>query len=72
MNLEKNVFNTLWIVKRKKIIILKFNKKHDCTLIITEGDSAAGFARNGIQVLTDDEKKKIGIFPSRGKFINAR
>ena len=24
------------------------NKKYDCTLIITEGDSAAGFARNGI------------------------
>ena len=24
------------------------NKKHECTLIITEGDSAAGFARNGI------------------------
>jgi len=41
----------------------------ECTLILTEGDSAKSFAVAGISVLGRD---KFGIFPLRGKVRNVR
>lgn len=45
-------------------------KSMECTLILTEGDSAAGLARDGIPAAGGSNK--WGIFPLRGKFLNVR
>lgn len=42
---------------------------HQCTLILTEGDSASGLALAGRAVLDPD---RIGVFPLRGKLLNVR
>ncbi|KAL1837108.1 hypothetical protein VTJ49DRAFT_4288 [Mycothermus thermophilus] len=42
---------------------------HECTLILTEGDSARGLAVAGRAVLDPD---RIGVFPLRGKVLNVR
>ncbi|PQE31363.1 hypothetical protein CJF32_00001942 [Rutstroemia sp. NJR-2017a WRK4] len=42
---------------------------HECTLILTEGDSAMGLAVAGRAVLDPD---RIGVFPLRGKMLNVR
>lgn len=44
-------------------------KGHECTLILTEGDSAKALAASGLSVLGRD---KYGIFPLRGKLLNVR
>ena len=41
----------------------------DCTLILTEGDSAKSLALSGIQIVGRD---KFGVFPLRGKLLNVR
>jgi DNA topoisomerase-2 len=40
-----------------------------CTLILTEGDSAKSLAMSGIQVVGRDQ---YGVFPLKGKFLNVR
>lgn len=42
---------------------------HECTLILTEGDSARGLAVAGRAILDPD---RIGVFPLRGKILNVR
>jgi DNA topoisomerase-2 len=42
---------------------------HECTLILTEGDSAKGLAVAGRAILDPD---RIGVFPLRGKLLNVR
>ena len=42
---------------------------HQCTLILTEGDSAKGLAVAGRAILDPD---RIGVFPLRGKLLNVR
>ena len=44
-------------------------KSQECALFLTEGDSAATFAIAGLSVIGRD---KYGVFPLRGKVINAR
>ena len=44
-------------------------KADQCTLILTEGDSAKSFAIAGLSVLKRD---KFGVFPLRGKLLNVR
>lgn len=44
-------------------------KSNDCTLILTEGDSAKAMAVAGLSVIGRD---LYGVFPLRGKVINAR
>ena len=44
-------------------------KSSDCTLILTEGDSAKSLAMSGIQVVGRD---KYGVFPLKGKLLNVR
>eukprot|EP01047_Picozoa_sp_COSAG01_P028229 COSAG01_NODE_1890_length_8979_cov_5.337500_2_plen_1328_part_00 len=41
----------------------------DCTLILTEGDSAKALAISGLGVVGRD---KFGVFPLRGKLLNVR
>ena len=41
----------------------------ECTLILTEGDSAKSFAIAGLSVIGRD---KYGVFPLRGKLLNVR
>lgn len=41
----------------------------DCTLILTEGDSAKSLAVAGLGVIGRD---KYGVFPLRGKLLNVR
>lgn len=44
-------------------------KSKDCTLIITEGDSAKSLAMSGLSVVGRDY---YGVFPLRGKLLNVR
>eukprot|EP00826_Nyctotherus_ovalis_P056926 TRINITY_DN7769_c0_g2_i5.p1 TRINITY_DN7769_c0_g2~~TRINITY_DN7769_c0_g2_i5.p1 ORF type:complete len:1175 (+),score=288.49 TRINITY_DN7769_c0_g2_i5:395-3526(+) len=44
-------------------------RAHECTLILTEGDSAKAFAMAGLEVVGRD---KYGVFPLRGKLPNTR
>ena len=44
-------------------------KSSECTIILTEGDSAKSLALAGIEVVGRD---KYGVFPLRGKFLNVR
>ena len=44
-------------------------RAHECTLILTEGDSAKALAIAGMSVVGRD---KYGVFPLRGKLINVR
>ena len=41
----------------------------DCTLILTEGDSAKSLAIAGLSVVGRD---RYGVFPLRGKLLNVR
>eukprot|EP01132_Coremiostelium_polycephalum_P007836 gene7836-9650_t len=45
------------------------SKSQDCTLILTEGDSAMNIARNGFSVVGRDY---YGAFPLKGKMVNVR
>jgi len=44
-------------------------KSRDCTLILTEGDSAKTLAISGLGIVGRD---KYGVFPLRGKLLNVR
>ena len=44
-------------------------KGKDCTLILTEGDSAKALAVSGLGVVGRDD---YGVFPLRGKLLNVR
>jgi DNA topoisomerase-2 len=45
------------------------SKSKECTLILTEGDSAKSMAVSGLAVVGRD---KFGVFPLRGKVLNVR
>jgi len=47
-------------------------KSQECTLILTEGDSAKPFAVNGLKAMTPAEREFYGIFPLKGKLLNTR
>jgi len=63
--------------KRQILSIAKLDDAHlagtkkatDCTLILTEGDSAKALAVAGLSVIG---REKYGVFPLRGKFLNVR
>jgi DNA topoisomerase-2 len=42
---------------------------YECTLILTEGDSAKALAVAGLEIIG---RKAFGVFPLRGKFLNVR
>jgi DNA topoisomerase-2 len=45
------------------------SKSKDCTLIVTEGDSAKSLAMSGLSIVGRDY---YGVFPLRGKLLNVR
>lgn len=47
-------------------------KAQQCTLILTEGDSAQTFAISGLGALSDEERKFYGVAPLKGKIINPK
>ena len=49
--------------------ILGGRNSTECTLILTEGDSAKTLAVSGLGVVGRD---KYGVFPLRGKILNVR
>lgn len=61
--------------KKKKLYLPKYNsaeysgtiKSNECTLILTEGDSAATMIISG---LSQEQRKYFGIFPLKGKLLN--
>lgn len=63
--------------KVSKVVIPKLDdasfagtsKSHECTLILTEGDSAKSMAVSG---LTQDQRALFGVFPLRGKLLNVK
>jgi len=57
----------------KKLIDSKYagkGKSSQCTLFLVEGDSAKGFAVNGIDV--QPNKEYFGVYPLKGKVLNVR
>lgn len=44
-------------------------KSGECTLILTEGDSAKAMALSG---LSQDQRKYFGVFPLKGKLLNVK
>jgi DNA topoisomerase-2 len=44
-------------------------KSAECTLILTEGDSAKAMALSG---LSQDQRKYFGVFPLKGKLLNVK
>ena len=64
-------------VKRSRIKVPKLDdanwaggtKSRECTLILTEGDSAKSMAIAGLSVVGRD---KYGVFPLRGKILNVK
>lgn len=59
-------------VSNAKLVEANFagtRRGHECTLILTEGDSAKGLAVSGRAILDPD---RIGVFPLRGKMLNVR
>ena len=44
-------------------------ESENCTLILTEGDSAKGTAMSGLEVVGRDH---YGVFPLKGKLLNVR
>jgi DNA topoisomerase-2 len=44
-------------------------RSHECTLILTEGDSAKSLAIAGLSVIG---RNKYGVFPLKGKLLNVR
>jgi DNA topoisomerase-2 len=45
------------------------SKSHECTLILTEGDSAKSMAVSGLSI---DQRARYGVFPLRGKLLNVK
>tara|TARA_B110000259_G_scaffold141847_1_gene159739 strand:- start:114 stop:3593 length:3480 start_codon:yes stop_codon:yes gene_type:complete len=55
------------IPKLDDAIFAGTNKSEECTLILTEGDSAKSMAIAGLSVIG---REKYGVFPLRGKLLN--
>lgn len=47
-------------------------KSNECTLILTEGDSAKALAMAGLSALDKVVKKNYGVFALKGKLLNVR
>jgi len=59
------------IVKLEDANYAGTKKSMDCTLILTEGDSAKATAISGISAIKDG-RNIFGVFPLRGKLLNVR
>ena len=55
--------------KLEDALLAGTNKSSECTLILTEGDSAATSAITGLKVVG---REKWGVFPLKGKMLNVK
>ena len=46
--------------------------REKCTIVFTEGDSAATFMASGLKGIPDKQHQYWGYFPLRGKILNVR
>jgi len=65
----KNTTRVLGIPKLEDANDAGTKSGHECTLILTEGDSAKSLAVAGLSIVGRD---KYGVFPLRGKLLNVR
>ncbi|KAG0342768.1 DNA topoisomerase 2 [Podila humilis] len=61
--------NRLNIAKLEDAQRAGFKRGRDCTLILTEGDSAKSLVMAGFSVIG---RERFGVFPLRGKLLNVR
>ena len=61
--------NKIYIPKLEDALYAGGPKSKECTLILTEGDSAKKFAMDGRAIVGPE---KYGVFPLRGKVLNIR
>ena len=57
------------IAKLDEALLAGGPRAHECTLILTEGDSAKTFAVSGLAVVG---RERYGVFPLKGKLLNVR
>ena len=67
----KKTKNVKGILKLKDAKWAGTRKSKYCTLILTEGDSAKGFAMSGLDVI-ENGHERYGVFPLKGKLLNVR
>jgi DNA topoisomerase-2 len=60
------------IPKLEDAVFAGTRRSRECTLILTEGDSAKASVLSGLSVLGSKFRDTFGVFPLRGKFINVR
>lgn len=60
------------IPKLEDAILAGTRKSSECTLILTEGDSAKSSILSGLSIFGPKFRDTFGVFPLRGKFINVR
>ncbi|CAE8645699.1 unnamed protein product, partial [Polarella glacialis] len=65
----KNQTRVLGVPKLEDANDAGSKNSHECTLILTEGDSAKSLAVAGLSVIGRD---KYGVFPLKGKVLNVR
>jgi DNA topoisomerase-2 len=65
----KKISKLTGIPKLDDAVYAGTSKSHECTLILTEGDSAKAMALSG---LSQEQRKFYGIFPLRGKLLNVK
>lgn len=63
---------TLRIPKLEDANFAGTKRSRECTLILTEGDSAKTSALSGLSVHGPSFRDTFGVFPLKGKFINVR
>lgn len=69
-NLSHFLHVAKWTLMKGAVLYCKGTKNSvDCTLILTEGDSAKTLAVSGLAVVGRD---RYGVFPLRGKVLNVR
>ena len=57
------------VEKLQDAVLAGGKRSMECTLVLTEGDSAKTFAMSGLSIIGHD---LYGVFPLRGKALNAR
>jgi DNA topoisomerase-2 len=67
---DRMVFSSVEKIDKLIDVPLAGNVESDCTLILTEGDSAKAFALRGMSAL-GELRSKFGVFPLVGKPVNA-
>lgn len=61
--------NNIHLAKLEKAKFAGTKRSEECTLILTEGDSAKSYAISGLEIIGRDF---YGVFPLKGKLLNVR